>query len=220
MGLTGVLACLYSNSQLRNAFVIGIAAPSILLNISASVQKPKETLPTIPSIPIQSGKPNARLEGLPQGWKTFFGPATAEAQALPASSEAKIGQVQVTIIVPEATKAWRAATLKGSTVKILDAKGVTPLAMTVPPSQNFAFSLPPGTYTLVFDGPWYQSPAAPVTIAQDRMNEVTLQLQAKPTSTMKWSQFLSGITQRFEHVADLRGTTTAYGGSQPAGVIE
>jgi len=213
MVLTGVVACLFSNGQLRNAFVIGVAAPSILLNVAASVQRPKETIPTIPSIAVPSGK-STRLE-VPLRNVTLFGPSVAEAQAAPLESrvESKMGQLRV-ILETDPSAPSSATWLKASTLGIFDETGAKPVAMTVPPSQDFIFSFPSGKYTLLFVGRGVESSPAPVKIEPDRVKEITLAVNAKKVTgaKMAWEEFLNGITLRFKQVTDIK-KEIEYGGT-------
>jgi hypothetical protein len=166
MVLTGIVACLFSNGQLRNAFVIGVAAPSILVNVAASVQRPKETIPTIPSIAVPGGK-SARLD-VPLRNVTLFGPSVAEAQAPPLESqvESKMGQLRV-ILEADPSAPSSATWLRASTLGIFDETGLKRVAMTVPPTQDFIFSFPSGKYTLLFVGRGVESSPTPVKIEPD-----------------------------------------------------
>ena len=182
MALTGFLAWVYSNGQLKTAFVIGVAAPSILLNIAASVQKPRDAVPLLPSIPA-----NSSLE-VPVRW-SLLGPAPAEAQER-SSIQRPIGQLKVAIRQAPAG----VDVLKDGELLIFDSGGRL-VGKTVPPSQTFLFALPSGTYKLQYRTPQLQSAATPVTIDAHRVTEIDLPVQpltAGSSSGMEWNDFLRG----------------------------
>jgi hypothetical protein len=188
MALTGFLACLYANNQLRVAFAIGIAAPSILVNIAASVQRPKEAVPTIPNISAPSPKTGAIFETPRQG-RTFFGLSVAEAQGVSAPASSHIGQLHITL----GSTSLSAEQLKASKLLILDETSENVLARTIPSSQSFMFSFPSGNYVLRFEGPDVESPPTSVNIKPKEVSEVTLPVVSKKLSQNFLNNFRSGF---------------------------
>ena len=206
MALAGVLACLFSTGNYRTAFAIGVAAPSIIVNLGASVQvqKPREApAVTIPSIPAPTTGPSGYLRGRDVLLAAISVPL---AEAQPRTSEttkptagASIGQVRVLIVGIKPSS--------DATLAILDKKSGATLAVTKVPSEEFDFSFAPGQYLLALRGA--ESTADPVPVKIEGGHRISVRIMARANegaSTEKsgLSEFLKGASQRFEHVSDVK----------------
>jgi hypothetical protein len=203
MALTGFLACVYANGQLRTAFVIGVAAPSILLNIAASVQRPKDLVPVIPSIPATEGRPISSLqESSARLW--LFAVSTVEAQPS-VSSSATYGQLKIAIAAPPAG----VNAIKGGELLIFDAAGRM-VGKTLPPSNTFIVALPTGHYTVQYKTPNLQSSPVAVVVDEHHTQEVTMAVHPVKTDStwgLGWTDFLNGASH---HANKLNAVKTQY----------
>src|SRR5207302_439283 len=202
MALAGVLACLFSAGNYRTAFAIGVAAPSIIVNLGASVQvqKPREApaAVTIPSIPAPTTGPSGYLPGRDLLLAAITVPL---AEAQPRTSDttkptvgASIGQVRVSIVGIKPSG--------DATLAILDKRSGATLAVTKVPSKEFDFSFAPGQYLLALRSA--ESTAAPVPVKIEGGHRISVRIMARANegaSTQKsgLSEFLKGASQRFEN---------------------
>lgn len=220
MALTGFLACLYSNGQVRNAFVIGIAAPSILLNLAATVQKPsKDVLPTL-GVPLNLPAPAPAPSPKPTGFLPGLGIGVAEASevwlaqparpAVPSHTSSSTGRATTT--APFAQLSLQLgngrddALIKDSELAIYDAVTRAPVARGVPAGPTFALMLRPGRYVAVLTGRALE----PTQVTLDlHPGENHAQLAVTPKQTTGWGtieNFKQGAfsNERFEKIQQLK----------------
>jgi hypothetical protein len=201
MALAGVLACLFSRGNYRTAFAIGVAAPSIIVNLGASVQvqKPRE-MPAvmIPSIPAPTGSPGSSLR-FDAILLAAFAVPVAEAQGHGTSADgAAIGQVRVSI----------SGILVGGdeSLVIADRRSGATLAVTKVPSQDFDFAFAAGEYVLVLRGSHVMADPVPITIRGGQ--RVVVQVAARTKQALPAApgvgEFWRGATQRFEKASDVK----------------